>query len=104
MRVVIVGGGIAGTTAAEELRKLAPAAEITIVSEERHPVYSRVLLPHYLKGKVPRERVFLKKEEWYAEQKIEWLVGTRVDACDPKNAFVTLSDGRELPYDKLLIT
>jgi NAD(P)H-nitrite reductase large subunit len=104
MRVVIVGGGIAGTTAAEELRKLAPAAEITIVSEERHPVYSRVLLPHYLKGKVPRERVFLKKAEWYAEQNIEWLAGIRVESCDPKNAFVTLSDGRELPYEKLLIT
>lgn len=104
MRHVIVGGGIAGTTAAEELRKLDAQSEITLVGEEQHPIYSRVLLPHYLKGKVPRERCFLKKPEWYEEQNIEWLPGVRVNACDPGNGFVLLSDGRELPYDKLLIT
>jgi len=104
MHYVIIGGGIAGTTAAEELRKLNPVSEITIVSQEIHPVYSRVLLPHFLKGKVPRERVFLKKVSWYDEQKIEWLTGISVVQLDTKNKFVGLSDGRELPYDKLLIT
>lgn len=103
MHYVIVGGGIAGTTAAEELRKLDPDAEITLVSEEEHPVYSRVLLPHYVKGKVPRERVFLKKAEWYDAQNIEWLPGMRVKLLDDHNKFVLLSDGRELPYDKLLL-
>ncbi len=104
MRFVIIGGGIAGTTAAEELRKLQPDAEITIVSEEQHPCYSRVLLPHYVKGKVPREKIFLKKETWYAEKNVEWLPGTRVETLDVRNKFVLLSDGRELPYDKLLIS
>ncbi len=103
MRIVIIGGGVAGTIAAEEIRKHDPVAEITLVSEEFHALYSRVLLPHYLKGKVPRERVFLKKETWYADQKIEWLVGTSVNKLDPTNKFVALSDGRELPYDKALI-
>jgi NAD(P)H-nitrite reductase large subunit len=103
MRYVIVGGGIAGTTAAEELRKLQPTSEIVLISEEQHPVYSRVLLPHYVKGKIPRERVFLKKESWYEDQKIEWLRGLRVEAIDSKNGHVALSDGRELPYDKLLL-
>lgn len=103
MRAVIIGGGIAGTTCAEELRKLDPAAEITIISEEYHPLYSRVLLPHYLKGKVSRERVFLKNENWYSENKIEWLPGTRAEKIDYKNSFVLLSDGRELPFDKLVI-
>jgi NAD(P)H-nitrite reductase large subunit len=73
------------------------------VSEEQHPVYSRVLLPHYVKGKIPRERVFLKKETWYGEQNIEWLTGVRATNIDVKNQSVALSDGRELPYDKLLI-
>ena len=103
MRYLILGGGIAGTSAAEELRKRDAAAEIAIVSEEQHPVYSRVLLPHYVKGKIPRERVFLKKETWYGEQNIEWLTGVRATNIDVKNQSVALSDGRELPYDKLLI-
>lgn len=102
MRVIIVGGGIAGTTCAEELRKLAPAAEITIVCEEETPLYSRVLLPHYTKGLVSRERVFLKNESWYEEQRI-WRAGARAEAIDYRNSFVATSDGRELPFDKLVI-
>lgn len=103
MRYVIIGGGIAGTTAAEELRKADAAAEITLVSEEHEVIYSRVLLPNYAKGTVPREKIFLKKETWYAEKNIEWLTGTRCDAIDAANGHVALSDGCELPYDKLLI-
>ncbi|MBM5789768.1 hypothetical protein FJZ23_01640 [Candidatus Parcubacteria bacterium] len=103
MTHVIIGGGIAGTTAAEELRKRDPRAVITLVSQEQHPLYSRVLLPHYLKGKIPRERVFLKKESWYEEHGIEWLRGISVVALNARNNYVALSDGRELPYDRLLI-
>ncbi len=103
MHYLIIGGGIAGTTATEELRKLNTNADITIISEEEHPVYSRVLLPHYVKEKIPRERVFLKKETWYAEKNIEWMTGVICDYLDVRNKFVRLSNGREVEYDKLLI-
>ena len=103
-RFVIIGGGIAGTTAAEELRKIDSGAHITIIEQEFHPLYSRVLLPHYIKGKVERERVFLKKLEWYAEHDIELMRGVMVQAIDTTNTFVTTSEGREIPYDALLIT
>lgn len=104
MRYIIIGGGIAGTTAAEELRKLDLEAEITLISEEHEVIYSRVLLPHYAKGVVPREKIFLKKETWYFDKKIEWLAGTRCEKIDVVNKHVQISDGREIPYDKLLIT
>ncbi len=103
MHYLIIGGGIAGTSAAEELRKLDPKAEITIISEENHPLYSRVLLPHYVLGKVDLEKIFLKKLEWYEEKKIEFLPGTRVVQLDAKNKFVEIDSAREIPYDKLLI-
>jgi NAD(P)H-nitrite reductase large subunit len=102
MKTVIIGGGIAGTSCAEELRKLLPDADITIISEEETPLYSRVLLPHYLKGKVPRERVFLKTQAWYEEQNIS-VVEARAEKIDLKNNFVATSDARELPFDKLVI-
>lgn len=104
MTYVIVGGGIAGTTAAEELRKLDPDADIVLIGEEHEVIYSRVLLPHYAKGIVAREKIFLKKETWYFDKKIEWLHGTRCESIDAVNKHVTISDGREIPYDKLLIT
>jgi NAD(P)H-nitrite reductase large subunit len=103
MQYVIIGGGIAGTTAAEELRKADEMAEITIIDEEAHACYSRVLLPHYITGKVLRDKVFLRSEKWYVEQRIERLAGTIVTGIDTKNNFVTIHTGRELPYDKLLL-
>lgn len=104
MRIVIIGGGIAGTTAAEELRKHNKECEITLISEEQHPVYSRVLLANYLIGKTEREKLFLKKESWYQDQNIEWMRGEVVTDINIKNQFVAISNGREIPYDKLLIT
>lgn len=101
--IIILGGGIAGTTAAEDLRKLNADVSITIIEQEFHPVYSRVLLPHYIKGKVPREKVFLKTWEWYAAQNIEIMAGVRVKGIDITNKFVSTSEGRELPFDALII-
>ncbi len=103
MKYLIIGGGVAGTTCAEELRKQDAKAEITIVSEENHPLYSRVLLPHYAMGKVSREKCFLKSFEWYRKQKIELIEGQRAVKLDTENKFVELDDARELPYDKLVI-
>ena len=104
MRYVIVGAGAAGTTAAEELRRLDPASEVILISQEQHPLYSRVLLLNYIQGKTEREKLFLKKETWYEEKNIEWLRGVSVTALDVKNRHVELAGGREIPYDKLLIT
>lgn len=102
--IIIIGGGIAGTTAAEEIRKRNATVNITILSEEPHPCYSRVLLPHYIKGKVPREKVFLRSSAWYVEKNIEFMPGVRALEIDIINKFVRTSEERELPFDKLLLT
>lgn len=103
-RYVIIGAGIAGTTAAEELR-LDAEAEIVLIGEEEHSLYSRVLLAPYVMGKVLREKCFLKKDSWYEEQRIEYVRGEYVSEIDTKNKhIVLLHAGREIPYDKLLIT
>lgn len=104
MQYLIIGGGIAGTTAAQELRKLSPDAEITIVEQSPHRLYSKVILARYVTDEIERERLFLKTEKWYLENKIEFLADTRVESIDLKNKFLVTSDKRELPYDKLLIT
>jgi len=103
MNYVIIGGGIAGTTAAEELRKRDPEAEITIIEQEPHRLYSKVLLAKYVTDELDRDRLFLKKENWYTEKNIELMSDTRVLSIDSKNKFVATSDKREIPYDKLII-
>ncbi|HRH31983.1 MAG TPA: FAD-dependent oxidoreductase [bacterium] len=102
--ILIIGGGIAGTTAAEEIRKRDASAHITILSEEQHVLYSRVLLPHYVKDKIVRDKVFLRTGAWYLEKNIELMFGVRALEIDVKNQFVRTSEDRELPFDKLLLT
>jgi len=103
-RYVIIGGGIAGTTAAEALRGLDAEADITVIGEEDERLYSRVLLPHYIKGKVEREKVYLKKPDWYETHNITYQSGVFVSRIDVKNRFVATSESREIPYDALLVT
>lgn len=100
---LIIGGSAAGTTAAEVIRGLLPDASITIVSGENHEEYSRVLLPHYTRGKIAREQVFLKKPEWYMQKAIGFIKAVRAVGLDPIKHQVTLSDGSEYEYGKLLL-
>src|SRR3989344_1935728 len=100
---LIVGGSAAGTTAAETIRNNLPDSSITIVTDENHEQYSRVLLPHYIRGKVTREQVFLKKPSWYGEKNIELLKGMRAEGLEVSRKEVRLSNGEGYKYGKLLI-
>lgn len=101
MRVVIIGGGISGTTAGFTIRNLDQCADITMISSENLPVYSPCILADYLSGKVERENVFLKREEGYEEANIRRIWNTEVKKVDLQNRKVIV--GEELPYDKLVI-
>lgn len=102
--VIIIGGGIAGTTAAEEIRKRNASVHITLLQEEVHPCYSRVLLPHYVKDKIVRDKVFIRSSSWYVEKNIEFMPGVRALEINLEHKFIRTSEDRELPFDKLLIT
>lgn len=102
---IIIGGGIAGTTAAETIRKTDKEGKIAIVSDEPHRLYSRVLLskPDWVLGKQPFENVWLKTEEWYKENNIHLFRGLSAVALDGDAKEVTLSDDDVLRYEKLLL-
>lgn len=104
-KYVIIGGGIAGTTAAETIRKTDKEGKIAIVSDELYPLYSRVLLskPGWVLGQQPFDNVWLKKEVWYIENKIDLFRGLSATALDGDRKVVTLSDGDALQYEKLLL-
>lgn len=100
---LIVGGSAAGTTASEVIRSLQPDKSITIITDENHEEYSRVQLPHYIRGKVIKDQVILKKPEWYGEKQIELVKGTKAVNLEPKSKRVKVSNGEEYQYGKLLI-
>ncbi|MEM7497858.1 MAG: FAD-dependent oxidoreductase [Pseudomonadota bacterium] len=103
MRIVIIGGGQAGASAAAKLRALGADGPITILSAEEMPPYQRPpLSKKYLLGKFARERLSLKPESFYAENRIELALGEPAERIDT-GAREVVTAKRSLPYDALLI-
>jgi len=104
-KYVIIGGGIAGTTAAETIRKNDTEGSLAIISDEPHMLYSRVLLskPAFVRGEQPMESVWLKKPEWYEQNKITFMGGVSATSLDGTAKKITLSNGEEIEYEKLLL-
>jgi len=99
---LIIGGGIAGTTAAETIRSKDPQTSITILTEESTRLYSRVLLPHYLRNENTLESVFLRKDEDYSEKNINLITKIKVENIDTSAKTVKAGE-QEFTYSKLLI-
>ena len=100
---VIVGDGIAGSSAAETLRERAPDAEITIITDEGEPLYNRILIKEFAKGKLPEAPISIHDEEWYADHDIDLRLNTVVIDIDVENDVVITHEGEEIGYDKLLL-
>jgi len=82
-RYVIVGNGVAGTTAAEQIRQHDDEGTISIITNERYPFYNRIRLIEYLTGRISEEDLVMKSASWYREQGITLLTDTMVEDADP---------------------
>jgi len=83
MRILIVGGGAAGATAAQFARKQDRDAEIIVFEETPYPEYSRCGLPHALSGEIPSfEDLIEFTPEWFQRNKIDLRLSTRVSDID----------------------
>lgn len=100
---LIIGGGAAGTTAAGVLRALKPQASITIISDENYEMYSRVLLPNYIRGEITRDKVFLKNVPWYEQNRVELVKNNKAEKLVPGEKFLETESGEQYKYGKLLI-
>ena len=101
-KYLIIGNGIAGTTAAENIRKNDPQAQITIVTNEKTPFYARIRLHEYIEGKVTKEQLVVRKENWYKEKAIDLFTGVQIAAIDTDLREAIDEDGNKYQYDKLL--
>lgn len=104
-KYLIIGGGVAGTSAAETIRGTDKEGTVGIVSSEPHRLYSRVMLskPDFYTKKTAQESIFLKQPEWYSTNTIDFLGGKTVTALDTTQKQVTIDDGEMLSYEKLLL-
>ena len=102
-KYIIVGNGVAGTTAVENIRKLDQEGTIIILSNEDLPFYYRIRLNEYLSGDLKEEDLLAKKAEWYKEHKIDLRLQSPVVGGDPQKKVVVAKDNEEFSYDTLLI-
>jgi len=102
--LVIVGGGVAGVTAAEAARRANATLAITLVGEEPELPYRRLRLTPYVAGQETRESLLLRPRRWYRERRINLITGTRVVGIDPQRHQVTVrGTGGSMRYDRLIL-
>jgi len=103
-KVLIIGAGHAGGTAAALLRQYGHAGPIILAGEEPTPPYQRPPLSKaWLKGEAGLEDVLLRPESFYAEQDIALRTGVTATAIDPAARTVRFADGTAETYDVLIL-
>jgi nitrite reductase (NADH) large subunit len=108
MKLVMVGNGMAGVRAIEDLLKLAPDLyNITIFGAEPHPNYNRILLSPVLAGEQTLDEIVLNDWAWYTDNGITLHAGWKVTAVDRVQRVVTAQNAAgetlQTPYDRLVI-
>jgi len=100
---VIVGDGIAGSSAAETLREEDADAEVTVITDEGEALYNRILIKEFAKGKLPEAPISIHEPDWYAERDIDLQLNTYVAEVDPDAHELQTHAGETYEYDKLLV-
>ncbi len=103
MKHLILGAGPAGVIAAETLRKLAPNDDIVIVGDEPEAPYSRMAIPYLLMGNIGEGGTHLRHGKGHFESLKIQLKHGRAASVDTAAKSVTLEDGSQIGYDRLLI-
>ncbi|MCH5272375.1 MAG: NAD(P)/FAD-dependent oxidoreductase [Lachnospiraceae bacterium] len=100
---VILGNGVAAAGCIEGIRSIDRNGKITVVSEEKHPVYCRPLISYYLEGKTDLERMKYRSGDYYEKMGCEVLYGKKAVKIDSAAKNVTLNDDTLLSYDSLCV-
>lgn len=102
-KLVIIGGGIAGVSAAQAARNEYPGASITLLSAEPYPFYNKIALNTFVTGKRRQRHLHFYELDWLHTQRIEPRWGTTVEGIDTDRHQLLLDDGVHFDYDKLIL-
>lgn len=101
---VIVGANLAGGRAALALRNEGFDGRIVLVGEEPEPPYERPpLSKEYLRGQLPKDKLFIAERTAYEAQEIELRLSVRATRIDVQARALELASGERLRFDKLLL-
>lgn len=101
--VIIIGNGVAGVTAAATVRRLHAQCRVLLLGRESHPAYNRMAIARLLNDADALPSLLLHKPAWYTQQRIEARLDAEVVALDTQTKSLTLADGEQLSWDRLII-
>lgn len=102
--IVIIGGGLTAARAIEAIRESDQDTPIVLIGKENRLPYERPPLSKaVLIGNDPEESAFTHPQEWYGERNVELRLGIAADGLDTTAKTVTLSDGSELTWGRVLL-
>lgn len=102
-KYLIIGNSAAAIGCIEGIRKIDQEGAITLVSSEPYHTYSRPLISYLLCGKADRDKMKYRSDSFYDDNGVFPILGKSAVKIDPEHKQVTLSDGMNLMYDKLLV-
>jgi 3-phenylpropionate/trans-cinnamate dioxygenase ferredoxin reductase subunit len=103
MSIVIIGAGLAGATAATELREQGYEGRVVLLGAEEHPPYERPpLSKSYLLGEEPFEKALVHPLTWYDDHDVDLRLGVTATGLDTDAHTVTTTTG-DLTYERLLL-
>ncbi len=100
---LIIGNSAGGIGAVEAIREVDKSGTITIVSDEPYPVYSRPLISDFLAGKRTIDKLNYRPFDFYEQNRISTVFGSRVTKLDLTGNIAFLDSGQKLVWDKLLL-
>jgi nitrite reductase (NADH) large subunit len=102
-RVIVIGNGIAGITAADYARRNHPEASIEVIADEAYHLYNRMAITRLIYGRSAMQGLYLNPDPWYESRSITPWLNTRVPAIDRNAQEVVTGTGERLSYDRLIL-
>src|SRR5262245_57315446 len=102
-RLVVVGNGMAGVACVEQILKHKQDFDVTIFGDETHVNYNRIMLSSVLAGEKTADDIILNDISWYQKHHILPRLGVRVVDIDAERRVAIDAEGKETPFDKLII-
>ncbi|CAM3111996.1 nitrite reductase large subunit NirB [Paenibacillus lupini] len=103
-KLAVIGNGMAGVRCVEEIYRLSPDAfEITIIGDEPHPNYNRIMLSKVLQGDTSITDITINDFSWYKERGIRLLLSEKAVRINTGSKKIHLESGKEVSYDELIL-
>ncbi len=102
-KYVIIGGGVCGLGTIEGIREIDTDGEITLITKEAYPPYSRPGISYWLSGKLTDETMPLRDDSFYKNLKVNVMTDSEVVSINHKGGSIAIKDKGEIKFDRLLI-